>query len=77
DFANLKHVAYAPSRTRWTGRSGETIPSASSAGFDMYASPEKYLFEAYETTLEKVSDDKYAAQVDFNKSLDLAFAPAL
>ncbi|MBU8978020.1 TonB-dependent receptor [Lysobacter sp. MMG2] len=77
DFANLKHVAYAPSRTRWTGRSGETIPSASSAGFDMYGSPEKYLFEAYETTLEKVSDDKYAAQVDFNKSLDLAFAPAL
>ncbi len=77
DYANLKHVAYAPSRTRWTGRSGETIPSASSAGFDMYGSPEKYLFEAYETTLEKITDDKYAAQVDFNKTLDLAFAPAL
>ncbi|MGO1073779.1 TonB-dependent receptor [Lysobacter sp. CA199] len=77
DFSNLKHVAYAPSRTRWTGRSGETIASASSAGFDMYNAPRKYLFEAYETTLEKVTDDKYAAQLDFKKTLDLAFAPAL
>ena len=56
DYSNLKHVAYAPSRTRWTGRSGETIPSASSAGFDMYGSPERYLFEAYETTLEKINE---------------------
>ncbi|WP_206860493.1 TonB-dependent receptor [Lysobacter changpingensis] len=77
DYANLKHVAYAPSRTRWTGRSGETIPSAASGSFDMYDSPESYLFEAYETTLEKITDDKYAAQVDYNKTLDLAFAPAL
>ncbi|MEL1264849.1 TonB-dependent receptor [Pseudoxanthomonas putridarboris] len=77
DFANLKHVAYAPSRTRWTGRSGETIPSADPASFDMYDSPERYLFEAYETTLEKVTDDKYAAEVNFAKSLDLAFLPAL
>lgn len=77
DFANLKHVAYAPSRTRWTGRSGETIPSASSAGFDMYNSPSRYLFEAYETTLERIDDDKYAAQLDFSKALDLAFLPAL
>ncbi len=77
DYANLKHVAYAPSRTRWTDRSGETIPSASSNGFDMYASPERYLFEAYETTLEHISDDKYAAQVNVGKTLDLAFLPAL
>lgn len=75
DFSNLKHVAYAPSRTRWTGRSGETIPTA--AGFDMYNSPARYLFEAYETTLEKITDDKYAAQIDYNQSLDWAFAPAL
>ncbi|WP_448135450.1 TonB-dependent receptor [Stenotrophomonas rhizophila] len=77
DFSNLKHVAYAPSRTRWTGRSGETIPSAASNGFDMYNSPDKYLFEAYETTLEKVKDDKYAAQVNVTRMLDLAFLPAL
>ncbi len=77
DFSNLKHVAYAPSRTRWTGRSGETIPSANPASIDMYNAPAKYLFEAYETTLEKISDDKYAAQLDFTKTFDLAFAPAL
>lgn len=77
DYANLKHVAYAPTRTRWTGNSGETIPSANAASFDMYNSPNRYLFEAYETTLEKITDDKYAAQLDFNKALDLAFLPAL
>jgi TonB-dependent receptor len=77
DFANLKHVAYAPSRTRWTGDSGETVPSANPGTIDMYNSPGRYLFEAYETTLEKVTDDKYAAQLDFKKSLDLAFLPAL
>lgn len=77
DYANLKHVAYAPSRTRWNGDSGETIPSASSAGFDMYASPERYLFEAYETTREQISDDKYAGQINLRKTLDLAFLPAL
>ena len=77
DYANLKHVAYAPSRTRWTDQGGETIKSARSGSFDMYASPDKYLFEAYETTLEKVVDDKYAAQVNITKLLDLAFLPAL
>ncbi len=77
DASNLKHVAYAPSRTRWTGKSGETIPSANPASIDMYNASDKYLFEAYETTLEKVSDDKYAAQVDVTKALELAFLPAL
>lgn len=77
DYSNLKHVAYAPSRTRWTGRSGETIPSATSAGFDMYNSPSRYLFEAYETTLEKIDDDKYAAKLDVTRKLDLPFLPAL
>lgn len=77
DYSNLKHVAYAPSRTRWTGRSGETIPSADPASIDMYDSPQSYLFEAYETTLEKITDDKYAGQLDFRKTLDLAFFPAL
>lgn len=71
DYANLKHVAYAPSRTRWNGPSGETIPSASSGGFDMYDSPERYLFEAYETTFERISDDKYAAQLNLTKRFDM------
>jgi TonB-dependent receptor len=77
DYANLKHVAYEPSRTRWTETGGETIPSANSGGFDMYNSPERYFFEAYETTLESISDDKYAAQVDFTRHFDLDFFPAL
>src|SRR5690606_34480242 len=49
DYANLKPVAYAPSRTRGTGRSGETVPSANPGTIDMYGAPELYLFEAYET----------------------------
>jgi len=77
DTANLKHVAYAPSRTRWTGNGGETVRSDDPASIDMYDASDKYLFEAYETTLEHVRDDKYAAQLDFTKSLDLAFLPAL
>jgi len=77
DYANLKHVAYAPSRTRWTANGGETLASAASNGFDMYNSPGKYLFEAYETEVEHVKDDKYAAQLDFRRSMDLAFFPAL
>ncbi|PTA71894.1 TonB-dependent receptor [Stenotrophomonas sp. Nf1] len=76
DYANLKHVAYAPSRTRWTGKGGETVPS-SAGGFDMYNAASKYLFEAYETELEKVSDDKYAAQLDLRRQMNLAFFPAL
>ncbi|MFN3778549.1 MAG: TonB-dependent receptor [Brevundimonas aurantiaca] len=77
DNSNLKHVAYAPSRTRWTAEGGETIKSANPASIDMYNSPSRYLFEAYETTYEEISDDKYAAQVDFTKYLDLDFFPAL
>lgn len=77
DYANLKHVAYAPSRTRWTADGGETIKSANPASIDMYNSPQSYLFEAYETTLEHITDDKYAAQVDFTKYLELDFLPAL
>ncbi|UDF05515.1 TonB-dependent receptor [Asticcacaulis sp. AND118] len=77
DYANLKHVAYAPSRTRWTATGGETIKSANPASIDMYNSPSKYLFEAYETTLEKVTDDKYAAQVDYTRRFALSAFPAL
>jgi TonB-dependent receptor len=64
DYANLKHVAYAPSRTRYTETGGETIPSANPNTIDMYNAPGKYLFEAYETTREQIKDDKYAAQLD-------------
>lgn len=64
DYANLKHVAYAPSRTRYTENGGETIPSANPNTIDMYNAPSKYLFEAYETTREQINDDKYAGQVD-------------
>lgn len=64
DYANLKHVAYAPSRTRYTETGGETIPSANPRTIDMYNAPSAYLFEAYETTRERIKDDKYAAQLD-------------
>ena len=77
DYANLKHVAYAPSRTRWTADGGETIPSANPATIDMYNAPSRYLFEAYETNYEKIADDKYAAHLDFTKDFDLGFFPAL
>lgn len=77
DYANLKHVAYAPSRTRWTATGGETIPSADPGTIDMYNAPDSYLFEAYETTLEEVKDDKYAAQANFRRAMNLSFLPAL
>lgn len=77
DYSNLKHVAYAPSRTRWTATGGETIKSANPASIDMYNSPSKYLFEAYETTLEKITDDKYAAQIDYTQDFSIGFFPAL
>ncbi len=77
DHANLKHVAYAPSRTRWTDRGGETIPSANPATIDMYDAPSRYLFEAYETSLEHITDDKYAAQGDLTRYFNLEAFPAL
>jgi len=77
DYANLKHVAYAPSRTRWTANGGETIKSDNPASIDMYNSPESYFFEAYETTYERIKDDKYAAQIDFTKHFNLDVFPAL
>lgn len=77
DYANLKHVAYAPSRTRFTAKGGETIKSDNPASIDMYDAADSYLFEAYETELEEVSDDKYALQLDVKKALQLDFMPAL
>ncbi len=77
DYANLKHVAYAPSRTRYTATGGETVPSAATGTLDMYNAPGKYLFEAYETELEAVKDDKYAAELNLKRDLQLSFLPAL
>ncbi|EGF92952.1 tonB-dependent receptor family protein [Asticcacaulis biprosthecium C19] len=77
DYANLKHVAYAPSRTRWTDKGGETVKSANPASIDMYNASSKYLFEAYETNLESVTDDKAAAQVDYTRFFGLSSFPAL
>lgn len=77
DYANLKHVAYAPSRTRYTPSGGETVLSANPASIDMYNSPSKYLFEAYETELEDVQDDKYAAELNLSRDLSLSWLQAL
>ncbi len=70
DTANLKHVAYAPSRTRYTENGGETIPSDNPRTIDMYNAPNAYLFEAYETFREQIKDDKYAAQLDLSYNFD-------
>src|SRR5690554_2090385 len=77
DTSNLKHVAFAPSRSRYTDKGGETIVSDNPDSIDMYNSPEKYLFDSYEVNLEEIQDDKYAAQIDFIKPLQLDFMPAL
>lgn len=77
DYANLKHVAFGPSRTRYTERGGETIASDSAAGFDMYTALDQYLFESYEVNLENISDDKYAAELNFKHALNLAWLPVL
>src|SRR5690606_33912876 len=77
DTSNLKHVAFAPSRSRYTNNGGETLLSANPNSFDMYNSPEKYLFDSYEVNLEEIQDDKYAAQLDFTKPLELDFFSAL
>jgi TonB-dependent receptor len=73
DFANLKHVAYAPSRTRYTENGGETIPSDNPKSIDMYNAADSYLFEAYETTRERIKDDKYAAQLDISREFQSSF----
>lgn len=77
DNANLKHVAYAPSRTRYTATGGETIKSDNPKSIDMYNSPASYLFEAYETTRERIKDDKYAAQADVTYMFDIGGFSAL
>jgi iron complex outermembrane receptor protein len=77
DTTNLKHTAYGPSRSRYTENGGETILSDNANSFDMYNSPSAYLFEEYDVDLEKISDDKYAAQLDLSRQLELSFLPAL
>ncbi|UJX25126.1 TonB-dependent receptor [Pseudoalteromonas sp. CF6-2] len=77
ETTNLKHTAYRPTRTRYTSTGGETIPSDNPDTFDMYNSPEAYTFDYYEVNLEDISDDKYAAQLDFSRHFQLDFFPAL
>lgn len=73
ETTNLKHVAYAPSRSRYTRTGGEVIPSNDPDTMDMYNSPGDYLFESYQVDLEEIEDDKYAVQLDFSR--DLYFDP--
>ena len=77
DTSNLKHVAFAPSRSRYTNTGGETLVSDNPESIDMFNSPASYLFDSYEVNLEEIQDDKYAAQFDFIKPMDLQFLPAL
>lgn len=72
DNANLKHVAYAPSRTRYTETGGETIPSDNPNTIDMYNAPDVYLFEAYETNYEEIEDEKLTAQINIGRTFDFA-----
>ncbi|VUD62697.1 Vitamin B12 transporter BtuB [Thalassocella blandensis] len=74
---NLKHTAYAPSRTRFTSQGGETIPSDNPDTIDMYNAPDKYLFDFYEVVREEISDDKYAAQIDFAREVISTNVPGL
>ncbi|WMN61248.1 TonB-dependent receptor [Pseudoalteromonas xiamenensis] len=77
ETTNLKHTAYRPTRTRYTSTGGETLPSSNPNTFDMYNSPDAYLFDYYEVNQEHINDDKYAAQLDFKRDLQLDFFPAL
>lgn len=77
DRTNLKHTAYAPSRTRYTSTGGETIPSDNPDTIDMYNSPGSYLFDFYNVDLEEITDDKYAAQFDFSRGVFWDAFPAL
>ncbi|MGN0921068.1 MAG: TonB-dependent receptor [Cellvibrio sp.] len=77
DTSNLKHVAYGPSRSYFDGKGAVTVESENPESFDMYNSPEKYLFDSYEVNLEEITDDKYAAQLDFAREFNLDVFPAL
>ncbi|WP_246175476.1 TonB-dependent receptor [Pseudoalteromonas rhizosphaerae] len=77
ESTNLKHTAYRATRSRYTSTGAETIPSNNPDTFDMYNSPEAYLFDYNEVNLEAISDDKYAAQLDFSRQFSLDSFPAL
>jgi len=74
---NLKHTAYRATRSRYTSTGAETLSSDNAESFDMYNTPEAYLFDYNEVNIEDISDDKYAAQLDFSRQLNLAYLPAL
>ncbi|MDO6506517.1 TonB-dependent receptor [Colwellia sp. 4_MG-2023] len=74
---NLKHTAYRATRSRYTSTGAETLSSDNAESFDMYNTPEAYLFDYNEVNIEDISDDKYAAQLDFSRQLNLAYLPSL
>ena len=64
DNANLKHVYYGPSRSRFNGKAGETLPSNNVASKNMYYSPTDFQFESYAVSQQRVEDDNYVATFD-------------
>ena len=77
DYANLKHVAYAPTRSRYTETGGEVLQTEDPNSIDMYNTPSAFIFEQYQTDYEEISDDKYAAQIDINRVFDWSAFSAL
>lgn len=71
DNANLKHVFYGPSRSRFNGKAGETLPSNNVASKNMYQSPTEFKFESYAISQQKVEDKNYIA------TFDTAYSPLL
>jgi len=77
DYTNLKHVAYAPTRSRYTETGGEVLQTEDPNSIDMYNTPSAFIFEQYQTDYEEISDDKYAAQIDINRVFDWSAFSAL
>lgn len=83
DEMSIKYEADQRSRTRYTSNSSETIVAAPSADdptpWDPYAleSVEQYHMLEYKEKLFAWEDDKYTAQLDFQKDLEFDFLPAL
>lgn len=64
DNANLKHVYYGPSRSRFNDSAGENLPSNNVASKNMYQSPADFQFESYAISQQHVKDNNYIASID-------------
>lgn len=71
DNANLKHVYYGPSRSRFTAIAGETLPSDAPDSKNMYYSADDFRFESYAILQQAIEDRNYVA------SMDAAYTPTL